>query len=212
MHEIRNPLEALSNLTYLANQEADHPDKVREYMQLADEKMNTVARIARQTLGFVRSTGNQDSVDLVAIAEAALRIHQRSIDTKKLRLIKDLKTDTTAPVARGEMLQVISNLVMNAIDALPAEGVLCLRLRKTTDEVKLTIADNGHGIPREYRKKIFNAFFTTKQGRGTGLGPHSRKELDRYRGTIRVRSSVRPGKSGTIFRVSLSASEARHSA
>jgi hypothetical protein len=71
MHEIRNPLEALSNLTYLANQEADHPDKVREYMQLADEQMNTVARIARQTLGkdaAPASVSHSRRESLIAIA------------------------------------------------------------------------------------------------------------------------------------------------
>jgi signal transduction histidine kinase len=203
MHEIRNPVEALGYLTYLGKEEADNPDRVREYMRLAGEQMSTVSRIINQTLGFARAAQVSEPLQLSSVAEAALRIHQRTLETKKVRLIKDLRDDAIAPVARGEMLQVISNLVVNAVDALSDDGVLCLRLRKTRGEVQLTVADNGHGIPREHRDKIFRPFFTTKQGRGTGLGlALSKRIIDGYRGRIRVRSSVCPGRSGTIFRIS----------
>ena len=81
--------------------------------------------------------------------------------------------------------------------------------RKMKDEVRLTIADNGHGIPTENYEKIFQPFFTTKSGRGTGLGlALSKRIVDRYRGKIRLRSSVRPGKRGTIFRISIPISPA----
>jgi signal transduction histidine kinase len=204
MHEIRNPLEALSNLIYLARQEGENPEKVREYMRLAEEQMATVSEIAQHTLGFAKTLDKLQPVELVAIAEAALRIHQRTLETKRVRLIKDLSADAVAPVSRGEMLQVISNFIVNAVDALPVDGVLVLRLRKTPSHAQLIIADNGHGIPREHSEKIFSPFFTTKHGRGTGLGlALSKRIIDRYRGTIRVRSSVLPGRSGTTFRVCL---------
>jgi signal transduction histidine kinase len=212
MHEIRNPLEALGYLTYLCNQEADDSQKVREYMRLAEEQVSTVDRIVHQTLGFAKSHEVAEPVELATIAEAALRIHQRTIDTKNLRLIKDLRPDAIAPVARGDLLQVFSNLIVNAVDALPEDGVLRLRVRKCCSEVQLIIADNGHGIPREHSDKIFRPFFTTKQGRGNGLGlALSKRIIDRYRGRIRMRSSVRPGKSGTTFRISLPLGTLEHS-
>ncbi|RZU42607.1 sensor histidine kinase [Edaphobacter modestus] len=206
MHEIRNPLEALSNLAYLTMLEADDPGKVREYMRLAEEQMFLVTRVASQTLGFARPTDKHQPVKLVSVAEAALRIHQRAMQTKRVRLITDLDAEATAPLHRGEILQVISNLIVNAVDALQTEGILYLRVKKSGKEVQLIISDNGHGIPREHSEKIFTPFFTTKQGRGSGLGlALSKRIIDRHRGTIRMRSSVLPGKSGTTFRISLPA-------
>jgi signal transduction histidine kinase len=204
MHEVRNPLEALGYLVYLAEQEADKPNKVREYMRLADEQIRTVSRISRQTLEFANDSDSLRPVELVPVAEAALRIHRQKLATKNIQLIKDLREDAVAPVHQGEMLQVISNLILNAVDALPDNGVLCLRLRKVGGEVKLTIADNGHGIAPQHRTSIFEPFFTTKSENGTGLGlALTKRIIDRHRGTIRVRSSVLSGKSGSIFRIAL---------
>lgn len=204
MHEIRNPLEALSNLTYLTSIEADNPQEVREYMRLCQEQTLILTEISRQTLGFARSSETMQSTPLLAIAEAALRIHQRTIDRKKVRLIKDLDPEATAPVHRGAILQVLSNLIVNAIDSLTEDGVLCVRLRKRHNEVMLTVSDNGLGISPEHSDKIFNPFFTTKQGTGNGLGlPLSKKIIDRHSGKIRMRSSILPTRRGTTFTISL---------
>lgn len=81
-------------------------------------------------------------------------------------------------------------------DALPSNGVLCLRLRNRADGVHLVVADNGHGISEAYADNIFEPFFTTKEERGTGLGLALAKRIaERHRGKIKMRSSVRPGKS-----------------
>jgi signal transduction histidine kinase len=208
MHEIRNPLEALSNLIFLTNLESDNPDKIHQYMRLADEQIRTVAEITKHTLGFVRAAESQHAVELVPIAEAALRVHQRAIEQKNLRLIKDLNPVIAPAISRGEMLQVLSNLVANAVD-VPENGTLHVRVRRSGDEVCVTVADNGPGIPAENYQKIFRPFFTTKSGRGTGLGlALSKKIVDRYRGRIRVRSSTLGGKSGTVFRIAVPTSPA----
>src|SRR3978361_800715 len=89
MHEIRNPLEALGHLTYLTLNEPHDPDKVVKYMRMAEEQMATLNRIVSQTLGFVRSTSTPKTSDLLDLAEAALRIHQRAIESKKIHLVKD---------------------------------------------------------------------------------------------------------------------------
>lgn len=204
MHEIRNPLEALGHLTYLACEEADEPGKVRKYMQLAEEQMLTLTRIVGETLGFARSSDAPRSVDLVALAEAGLRIHQRRIDAKKIHLVKNFADGVEAEVYPGEILQVISNLIANAMDALPNDGTLSLRLRRRGNRVHLVVADNGHGIPVEAAEKVFQAFFTTKGEQGSGLGLSvSKKIMDRHHGRIAMRSRVAPGKSGTVFRISL---------
>ncbi|MGF7179036.1 sensor histidine kinase [Tunturiibacter psychrotolerans] len=206
MHEVKNPLEALGHLTYLTLKEPGISENVRKYMELAVEQMATVNQIVGQTLGFARSSLNPTPMNLVALAEAAVRIHQRAIKAKKIHLVKDLPTEALAEVHKGEILQVISNLLVNALDALPPEGTLVLRLRKHHGEVRFVIADNGHGISEEHVESIFRPFFTTKQDRGTGLGlALSKKIIERHQGSISMRSSVRPGRSGTIFRISLPA-------
>jgi len=206
MHEIRNPLEALGHLTFLTLNEPHDPDKVVKYMRMAEEQMSTLNSIVSQTLGFARSNSAPKSSDLVDLAEAAVRIHQRSIDAKKIHLVKDLPSGITAEVRTGEILQVVSNLIVNALDALEANGTLVMRLRRRSGKAHLLIADNGHGIPSEQVKEIFDPFFTTKGDRGNGLGlALSRKIIEGHGGRIWVRSSVRPGRCGTTFGISLPA-------
>jgi signal transduction histidine kinase len=206
MHEIKNPLEALGHLTYLASDEASDPEKVREYMRLAKEQMATLSTVVGQTLGFARSSSAPKSINLVALAEAALRIHQRTIDARRVHVVKDLPPDLVAEVYRSEMLQLISNLIVNALDALPPDGLVRLRLRHRRDEVHFVIADNGHGIPAEYRDAIFQPFFTTKTERGTGLGlALCTRIIEHHHGKIFMRSSVRPHRSGTVFKIALPA-------
>jgi len=204
IHEIKNPLEALGHLTYLALEQADDPCLIRHYMRLAEEQMSLLRHIAHQTLGYAKSSDEAKPIDLVALAEAALRIHQRTIYTKKIHLVKDVPEKLIVQLYMGEMLQVISNLVVNAVDALKTYGTLHLRLKTYKGRVHLLIADNGHGIPAEHIDVIFEPFFTTKGEQGTGLGlALTKKIIDHHDGQIRVRSSVRTDRSGTAFRISL---------
>jgi signal transduction histidine kinase len=206
MHEINNPLDALVNLAYLTRIEADDPEKVREYMRLAEEQLETVTAIARKTLTFSKRLSQPQTVDLMTLAESALRLHEREIGDKGLTLVKSLPAGHMAQAHPGELLQVISNLILNALDALPMHGTLCLRLHKTVGHVHLIVADNGHGIPKGVLENIFKPFFTTKEEHGTGLGlAISKTIVERHQGRIRSWSSVTPGRSGTAFRISLPA-------
>jgi signal transduction histidine kinase len=206
IHEIRNPLEALANLVYLSTLNAENCASVRTYLSMAEEQIVILNQIANKTLNVAKPIRVPHPANLVGVAEAALRIHQRAIQTKRVRLVKDLPDEAIAKVHTSEILQVISNVIDNALDALPPEGTLCLRLRKRHGEVQFLIADNGHGVEKEHRTEIFQPFFTTKEEHGTGLGlALSKTIVERHRGKIRMRSSVRPGKSGTIFKISLPA-------
>lgn len=202
MHEIRNPLEALGHLTYLAREEADSPENVRKYMDLAEEQLTILNRIAAQTLGFARLSQSPRFIDLVHLAESALRIHRRTIEAKKIHLVKNLPPELMAEVREGKILQVVSNLIVNALEALPNSGTLTLRLRKRGDKVHIVVADNGHGISPEHGARLFEPFFTTKSDSGNGLGlAISRKIVEEHDGTICFRSSTRHGRNGTSFRV-----------
>jgi signal transduction histidine kinase len=206
MHEIRNPLDALDNLLYLSFQKAAEPETVRNYLRLAREQTSTLSQISANVLDFARCSILPKSTCLVAVAEAALRIHQKAIEAKKIHILKNFPESLKAPVYSGEILQLLSNLIANALDALPREGTLWLKLRKRRDQAHLVVADNGHGIPSELVAQVLQPLFTTKEGRGTGLGLSlSRKVVDHHHGEIRLRSSVRPGKSGTMFKITLPA-------
>jgi signal transduction histidine kinase len=204
MHEIRNPLEALNNLIYLGLEKADEPETVRQYLRLAQEQTTALSEISSYVLGFAKSSRLPKSTCLVALVEAALRIHRKALERKTIHLVKDMPDGLSAEVHGGQILQVVSNLMANALDALPIDGTLCIRLRRCRSEAHFVVADNGHGIPKSIFAHIFEPFFTTKDEVGTGLGlALSKRIVEGHRGRIRVRSSVRPGKSGTIFKISL---------
>lgn len=206
MHEINGPLEAIANLNYLIQQDASNPVQVCDYSKMIEEQLATLTRLSRQTLSFYRSSEKREAVSIATVAEAALRVHQRKIFAKQIALRRSLSPDGTAVVNAGDLLQVISNLVANAIEAMPEEGILYMRVKQHADEVLITVADNGPGIPDLIRRQIFEPFFTTKQEGGTGLGlAISKSIIEKHEGRIRTRSSTRTDKSGTIFRIALPA-------
>ncbi|MGO9438055.1 MAG: sensor histidine kinase [Terracidiphilus sp.] len=170
MHEINNPLEAISNLNYLLQSDAGHPELVMRYSQQIDEQLAVLIRIARQTLSFYRPAAEKSPVAAASLAEAALRIHRKNIVAKRIHLDVRLASDVTMDVQPGEMLQVISNLISNAVDALPVEGALYLRGHRSARGVYILVADAGPGIPESIAGRIFDPFFTTKMDKGTGLG------------------------------------------
>lgn len=204
LHEVNNPLEALTNLVYLTKQDAHNPDTVRRNMLVAEAQLDRLGEIARKTLSFYREQSEAKDFDLVEIAESALRIHAHRLAAGSIELRKDLPEKLMVKALGGEMLQVLTNFILNAIDAMPEKGaVLCLRLRNDKERAHITISDNGHGIHPSVRKRLFEPYVTQKST-GTGVGLWlSKRIMDKHKGTIRVRSSHKPGKSGTTFRVSL---------
>lgn len=204
MHEINGPLEAITNLNYLLQQDADNAGLVRQYSQLIDEQIRNLISLSRQTLSFYRSPETREVVAISTLAEAALRVHQKKILAKQIQIRRSLPSDITAEVNPGDLLQVISNLVANAVDALQIEGILQVRVKRCLQEVRIIVADNGSGIPDPIRARIFDPFFTTKRERGTGIGlAISKSIVEKHQGRIRTRSSTRTQRSGTMFRISL---------
>jgi len=204
MHDINNPLEAALNLAYLICEEADDSAKVREYVGLLHEQLSSVTLIARQTLSFYKEPAAMKDIDLVEVAHAALRVHEYKMSSRGMQLVKKLPHQAIVCGHSGELLQVFTSLVSNALDALSDKGTLSIRIRKSEKEVHMLIMDNGGGIPEQNLSRIFEPFFTTKQDRGTGLGlAISKSIVERHHGRMRARSSVRTGRNGTAFRISL---------
>jgi signal transduction histidine kinase len=206
MHEIRNPLEALNNLLYLSVRNAAHPKIAMDYVLLAQEQMGTLIELSTPSLPFSNPAKSHRSICLVALAEAAVRVHKRKIMGNRINLVKDFPDGLLIQANRGELLQVVSNLVANALDALPQEGTIRMRLRRGQDRAHIVIADSGQGIPKPDLATIFTPFYSTKGEHGTGLGlAISKRIVEQHNGKIQVRSSVASGNCGTTFRISLPA-------
>jgi signal transduction histidine kinase len=209
IHEINNPLEALTNLVYLTKQAPHNVSSVLQNMGIAESQLARLSDIARTTLSFYRDQAEAKDFDLVAIAESALMIHSRRAQRQKIEIRKDLKGPVTARVFGGEILQVISNLIINALDAVPETGgVLSLRVRRYKGKVHLSVTDNGHGVTPAMAKVLFQAHRTTKS-HGNGLGLWLSKSIaEKHNGTITYRRETRTGKTGTTFRLTLPVSQA----
>ena len=178
--------------------------QVRKYLELAQEQIASLSRIATETLGFARLAKTAKAVDLVDVAEAALRIHQQTIQAKNIHLVKELPHGLLAECHAGRMLQVVSNLIVNALDALPEGGKLSIRFSRKQGRLHLLIADNGHGIAAEHQERIFEHSFTTKGDAGSGVGLAMAKRIvEEHDGTLSFRSSVQTGRRGTAFKICL---------
>ena len=213
-HEINNPLEAVTNLLYLARNQEGLSEATREMLDLADQQLQRVTHIARQTLGFYRETGGPSAVTIADVLQDVLAIYSARAATKQVRLETQFEDAGELLGSRGELRQLFSNLLANALDASRPGDRIRVRVRGTRRGqprgVRVIIADSGEGIPAELRTRIFEPFFTTKKDVGTGLGLWLASEIVRkHGGRIRLRSSVRKGHSGTIFEVFLPAAASR---
>jgi signal transduction histidine kinase len=208
MHEVNNPLEALTNLVYITKNQPADSDYVRRNMEIAETQLLRLGEITRKTLSFYREQTEASHFDLIEIAESALKIHSHRVKRQNVDIRKRVAGPAVASVFAGEILQILSNLILNSLDALPESGaVLCVRVRTSQGKVHITIADNGAGIEPSIYENMFQPHRTTKS-QGTGLGLWlSRKIVEKHNGTIRCRSSRRPGRSGTTFRLSLPRSQ-----
>jgi signal transduction histidine kinase len=206
-HEINNPLESITNLLYLMEVERDLPQRVESYLRMAQRELTRVVNISKQTLTFSRETTSPVRVQLYELIEEVLGLYGRRIADKSLRVVRQFSAIEPVTVFPGEMRQVLSNLIANAIEASHPGGALKLRLRPArnwSDEgvrgVRLSVADDGVGMPVEVRSRLGEPFFTTKGQQGTGLGLWvTRSILNRYGGTLGLRSSTSAERHGTVF-------------
>jgi signal transduction histidine kinase len=173
-HEINNPLEAVGNLVYLARSEPGTPAAAVEYLTLAEEQLERVSHIAKQTLAFYRESRKWETVDMTQLVESALKLYSNKLETKQIEVERNYSECPLLLGSAGELKQVIGNLISNAADAVSARGKLRLGLSSssfaTTESVIFRIEDDGPGIADENLGRIFEPFFTTKEDVGTGLG------------------------------------------
>lgn len=202
-HEINNPLEAVVNLLYLSREKATNPEQVT-YLSAADREIARVSHIARQTLGFYREHADAVSTSLSDLAEDALRIYKPRCDANGIRVETHFGSTRKIAMRKGEMMQVISNLITNAIYAMPLGGVLKLTVVDQPKSISFCVEDTGPGIPQEILPRIFDAFFTTRRTTGTGIGLFiARQFVEGHGGRIRIVSSTELETHGTKVTIDL---------
>jgi PAS domain S-box-containing protein len=208
-HEINNPLSSVTNALYLLQHHSEMDGRSRDLVKLAAGELARMARIVKQSLAYYRPGNIPQDVDLGAMVEESLQVFSGKLERAGIRVGKKILPGYCVVGFSDEIRQIIDNILLNAVEAMPDGGKLQVSLRPHHDwrhgkrrRVRLTIADSGSGISKENRAKIFEPFFTTKPEKGTGLGLWVVRGLvAKHDCSIRVRSSDRDGSSGTVISI-----------
>jgi signal transduction histidine kinase len=200
----------VGNLLYLAKLVPDSPPAALEYLNLAEEQLERVSHITKQTLAFYRESKKWETVDLVLLVESALKLYSNKLNAKQITVEMEYANCPSLLGSPGELKQVIANLISNAADAVDARGRVNIGVFSGSfsakEGVTLRIEDDGPGIAAENLNRIFEPFFTTKEDVGTGLGLWVAKEIvERHGGTIEAASGMPGALPGAAFTVTLPA-------
>jgi signal transduction histidine kinase len=210
-HEINNPLEAITNLLYLLHNFGELNDQAQNYVVLAENEVRRIAEITQQTLRFYRQSTLPARANMGELLDSVLSIYQGRLNTLNIQVERDYDPVMDLYCFAGEIRQVFANLVSNAIDASHAGGRLVVRARRSRNwkdpaqtGVRFVVADTGTGMEPAVLERVFEAFFTTKEVTGTGLGLWvSHEIIAKHSGLVHVRSraGTRGTASGTAFQL-----------
>lgn len=208
-HEINNPLEAVTNLLYLLHQQPLGPEAL-EYADMAQREIGRVSQITQQTLRFYRQSSSPALTNPAELLDSVLDVHRGRLNTTRVQVERRYRDGADLIAFSGELRQLFSNLVSNALDAMPKGGRLVLSVRPSqawnrspqqepAPGVRIVVADTGSGMTEAVRRHIFDAFYTTKEMTGTGLGLWISSEIiAKHHGTVRVRSRSAPAEAAEI--------------
>ena len=207
-HEINNPLSGILTYARLMRKWIDRGDdlaarteEMRESLALIESESRRCGDIVKNLLMFARAVPmNVQKVDVNSILNQCVRLIHHKLELSGITLEVDF--DESIPLIDGDLAQLeqlFLVFVMNAIDAMPHDGVLRLVTKQEpgSDEITVTVQDNGTGIPEEVRSRLFEPFVTTKENKsGIGLGlAIARRVVERHAGTIEVKSEIGRGTS-----------------
>ena len=210
-HEINNPLEALANLLYLVQQKGALGLENQSYIQQASIELNRISQITKQILSYHRDSKKPVPVRTDDLLEGVLSMFRAAMLGSGVQLNLRFRASRLVCVHPGEMRQAFGNLIGNAIDAIGSGGgrllVHCYDSTEWLTQargVRVVVSDSGGGIPASARSRIFDAFYTTKELNGSGIGLWLTSEvIAKHHGRIRVRSRTDGLHRGTIFDVFL---------
>lgn len=218
-HELRNPLDSVTQLLYLLKQSPRLDDNERKQFNLIEQELHRMTEVTQQTLAMHRQSASMVPVNIAKLIDGVMLLYDKKIRSQKIKLERVYETDREIPGFPAELRQVFTNLIVNAVEAMPQGGRLRVHVRAgrepggdMRDGVLITLLDSGSGIPKDAQSHLFEPFFTTKGEKGSGVGLWvSRGILLRHLGQIRVHSDGRPGRSYTCFSVFLPSKQPRTS-
>jgi PAS domain S-box-containing protein len=210
-HEINNPLASVTNAIFLALQDPSLTDTTRQYLKIADRELQRVAQVTVHSLRFHQQSAGPRSESLSDIMNSVLAIYLARLQALSIDLVRDYRTSEKLHCRVDDMRQTFSHLISNAIDAMSQGGSLRIRVRLShawdgsgTSGFRVVVADTGAGIAQEFLPRVFDAFATTKNPTGTGLGLWVVDEIIRkHKGRISIRSSVDARRHGTVVSIFL---------
>lgn len=211
-HELRNPLDSLMQLLYVLKQSKRLGDTERQQLELIDQELRRMTEVTQQTLAMHRQPASIVPVNLAKLLDGVLLLYGNKIRSNKIRVERRYEWLGEVPGFPAELRQVFTNLIVNAVEAMPTGGGLRIRIRRTRqfgakgrDGVVVSLLDTGTGISKNVRNHIFEPFFSTKgeKGSGVGLWVSSGIVAQRHHGSIRVHSDALPGRGYTCFQVFL---------
>lgn len=210
-HEINNPLESLNGLMYIIAQDQTLSESTRALIAGSQIELARIAEVVRRTLGLTRESASPVKFSLRSVIEDLIKVYARRFEANAIQVVTFYQDMGDMEGFPGEIRQVISNLIVNSIDALQQRGKISIDVFQSRNwgeleerGITLVIADNGPGIPAEYQTRIFEPFFTTKGERGTGLGLWITDTIvHKHGGSLRFRSSTDARHHGTCFQVFL---------
>ncbi|MBB4301343.1 signal transduction histidine kinase [Rhodobium orientis] len=206
-HEINNPIAVIQgNLEVARTLLGDETDKVKTEFRLIDDQVYRIGSIVSKLLQFARPSEYSGAANVISPAEVVqdcLVLTRHQTEAAEIETVTDFTSDRSVLMARTELQQVVVNLVLNAVHAMPDGGRLTLQVRDAEDGargVAIVVEDSGIGMPPDTLKRIFDPFFTTKQAQGTGLGLSiSQTLVSRAGGRITAASTPGQGSRFTIF-------------
>jgi PAS domain S-box-containing protein len=202
-HEINNPLASVMNALYILRTNSNMPDSALVYVKTAEEELARVVHITKQTLGFYREISSPVMSSIPQLFEEVLAAYDARLERGRITVHRDFSDVGPLAAFPSELRQVFSNLVLNALEAISAPGNIYIRVRCGHDRdgregIRVTVADDGCGIPAENIPQIFEPFFSTKNAKGTGLGLWvSLGIVQKHQGKLRVRSRTDQLRHGT---------------
>ena len=210
-HEINNPLEALSNLLYILEQDGASNSVTKSHVQQASLQLDRISQITKQVLAYHRDSKQPIPIRADDLIDGVLAMFRVPILNDRVKLVKRLESSRLICVQPGEMRRAFGNMVVNALDAMGnSGGRLNVHCFDATDQssqrkgVRVVLSDSGAGIQKSAYAHIFDAFYTTKGLQGSGIGLWLTSEVvTKHEGRIRVRSRTEGPYRGTIFDVFL---------
>lgn len=211
IHEVKNALQGIANALYLLEHDRSQGPKARKWIATARRELSRAYDASRQTLALVREEAPL-LVSISKLLDEVLDTYSGKVEYKGVTIDRRYKFNGDIEANLGAVREVFANIVLNALEAVPCRtGRLAIHTcrwsrvnGKEIAGVRIVFADNGPGIPDKYKKKVFEPLFSSKKGKGTGLGLWvSEKLVQQHRGELRLLTKSQGASTGCSFSVFL---------